>query len=326
MGESTLVSDNTQAGRRTIIASVVQTCSARYSVKNTLKKLEDLVSEGKGRHGSQLMVFPEAFIGGYPKFSTFGTVIGERSPEGREEFLRYHSAAVDIPSPVISSIERISKTYGAFLVVGVIERDHGTLYCTVIFVDPELGYVGKHRKLAPTALERVIWGQGDAKTLSVVQKSFGRVEAQLTAAICWENYMPLLRSYYYSKASGSHIYCAPTVDTRTEWQSTMQHVALEGRCFVLSACQFAQEKDYPADHAVKNPEGRGDVNVMIRGGSVIISPLGKVLAGPMYDQEGILTAELDMDDIVRGKFDLDVAGHYARPDIFQLVVNGAKDG
>ena len=123
-----------------------------------------------------------------------------------------------------------------------------------------------------------------------------------------------VRSYYYSKASGSHIYCAPTVDARAEWQSTMKHVALEGRCFVLSACQFAQEGDYPANHAVRNPDGRSDTNVVIPGGSVIISPLGKILAGPMYCEECILTAELDMNDVIRGKFDLDVVGHYARPD------------
>lgn len=128
-------------------------------------------------------------VGGYPKFSSFGVVVGDRLPEGRDEFARYYNAAVDIPSPAISRIEEISKENDVFLVVGVIERDQGTLYCTAIFVDPAHGLVGKHRKLIPTAMERVIWGQGDASTLTVVNKNFGssdnRVNAKLTATICW---------------------------------------------------------------------------------------------------------------------------------------------
>ena len=121
-----------------------------------------------------------------------------------------------------------------------------------------------------------------------------------------------MRTFYYSK--GTQIYCAPTVDARPEWQHTMAHIALEGRCFVLSACQYAEEKDYPAGHAVSDDPERKPNNVMIAGGSVIINPLGKILAGPLLGEEGVITAELDLDDVVRGKFDLDVTGHYARPD------------
>jgi len=226
-------------------------------------------------------------------------------------------------------IENISKELEVFIVIGVIERDGGTLYCTAVFVDPHHGLVGKHRKLVPTAMERVIWGQGDGSTLTVVDASFknvetsndSRVNAKLSATICWENYMPLLRTYYYSK--GTQIYCAPTVDARPEWQHTMAHIAIEGRCFVLSACQYAEEKDYPADHAVYDKDKRDPTNVMISGGSVIISPLGKVLAGPLRGEEGVISAELDLDDVVRGKFDLDVIGHYERPDIFRLQVLGS---
>jgi len=163
---------------------------------------------------------------------------------------------------------------------------------------------------------------GDGSTLPVVQKSFkakeghGKVSTKLSATICWENYMPLLRTYYYSK--GIEIYCAPTVDARPSWQHSMRHIALEGRCFVLSACQYSAEKDYPQDHAVADPSSRSEENVVIAGGSVIVNPLGEVLAGPLLGQEGILVADLDMNDVVRGKFDLDVVGHYARSDVFQL--------
>ncbi|CAL1695252.1 unnamed protein product [Somion occarium] len=309
-----------------IRASVVQACTAAYSLADTLDKLERFARIAKERDGAQLVVFPEAFIGGYPKFSTFGATVGERRPEGRDEFLRYYNAAIEVPSPSVSRVESISRELGVFLVVGVIERDLGTLYCTVIFVDPIQGYVGKHRKLAPTAMERIIWGQGDASTLTVVDATFGQpqvaepTKAKLSATICWENYMPLLRTFYYSQ--GTQIYCAPTVDARPEWQHTMIHIALEGRCFVLSACQYAEEKDYPSDHAVANPDKREPGNIMIAGGSVIVNPLGKVLAGPLLGQEGVLSAELDLDDIPRGKFDLDVTGHYARPDVFQLTVAG----
>ncbi|KAI8980733.1 carbon-nitrogen hydrolase [Trametes punicea] len=307
----------------TIRASVVQAATAAYSLPDTLDKLEKFTRLAKERDGAQLVVFPEAFIGGYPKMSTFGIVVGERRPEGRDEFLRYAKAAIEIPSPAITRIEQISKETNVFLVVGVIERDNGTLYCTVVFVDPEQGYVGKHRKLVPTAMERVIWGQGDGSTLPVLTKTFesslspsAAVQVKISATICWENYMPLLRNYYYSQ--GTQIYCAPTVDARPEWQHSMKHIALEGRCFVLSACQFALEKDYPPDHAVADVNARDPNAVMIGGGSVIVNPMGKVLAGPLLNGEGVLTAELDLDDVMRGKFDLDVTGHYARNDVFEF--------
>jgi len=310
----------------TVRASVVQTCTASYSLSDTLDKFENITKLAKGRDGTQLVVFPEAFIGGYPKMSTFGCVVGDRNAQGRDEFLRYHKSAIEIPSPAISRIEVVSKETGVFVVMGVVERDAGTLYCTVIFVDPDQGLIGKHRKLMPTATERLVWGFGDGTTLPVLEKTFASsieteqtVTTKISAAICWENYMPLLRTHYYSL--GTQIYCAPTVDHRPVWANSMIHIALEGRCFVLSACQFATEKDYPADHAVVDVNNRHPDNVMINGGSMIVNPLGKVLAGPSRKPEDILTAKLDLDDVIRGKFDLDCVGHYARPDIFKLTAN-----
>jgi nitrilase len=195
----------------------------------------------------------------------------------------------------------------------VIEREGGTLYCTVLFFDQTGTLLGKHRKLMPTAMERIIWGTGDGSTLPVFQTDVGRVGA----VICWENYMPLLRAAMYGK--NIQIYCAPTVDDREVWLSTMRHIAVEGRCFVLSACQFARRRDFP--DTFLPVQGTAPDTVLIRGGSSIVSPMGEVLAGPLYDQAGILVADVDLDKIVQGKFDLDVVGHYARPDVFRLEVN-----
>ncbi|KAF9044618.1 carbon-nitrogen hydrolase [Hymenopellis radicata] len=312
---------------RKLRVSVVQACCQKYDLDATLEKLEQLTRLAKDRDGAQLAVFPEAFIGGYPKTSTFGSVVGDRSADGRNEYVRYHAAAIEVPSPAVSRIEAISKATGVFLVIGIIERDGGTLYCCQIFVDPDQGYLGKHRKLAPTAVERIIWGQGDGSTLPVIEQQFisaegtAQVQTKISGAICWENYMPLLRYYYYSK--GTELYCASTVDSRPVWQSSMVHIALEGRCFVLSACQYAEEKDYPEGHAVYDDSARHPDNVMLGGGSVIVNPLGQVLAGPLLKGEGVLTATIDLDDCIRGKFDLDVVGHYARPDVFGFTANVA---
>ncbi len=199
------------------------------------------------------------------------------------------------------------------LVIGVMERSGGTLYCTVLFFAPDGRCLGKHRKLMPTAAERLIWGSGDGSTLPVLETPVGRVGA----VICWENYMPLLRTAMYAK--GIEIYCAPTADGRDTWLPTVRHIAQEGRCFVLSCNQFARRRDYPVDY----PTAFGDdpETVLSRGGSCIIGPLGQILAGPDYDGEAILTADLDLAEIARARLDFDAVGHYARPDVFQLTVD-----
>ena len=165
----------------------------------------------------------------------------------------------------------------------------------------------------PTAAERLVWGFGDGSTLTVVDTRIGR----LGAVICWENYMPMLRMAMYAK--GVQLYCAPTADDRETWVPTMRHVALEGRCFVLTACQVLRRSDMPAD--IPNALGDAPGTPLMRGGSCIIDPAGRVLAGPAFDEEAILTDELDLDQIARGKYDFDVVGHYARPDVFQLSVD-----
>jgi nitrilase len=293
-------------------AAVVQDAPVAFDLERSVAKVAARAAEA-AKQGAQIVVFPEAFLSGYPKGADFGARVGMRTPEGREDFRRYWASAVDVPGPVTARLGEIASAAQVYLVIGVIERAGGTLYCTVLFFAPDGALLGKHRKVMPTAMERLIWGFGDGSTLPVFPSPLGRIGA----VICWENYLPLLRAAMY--AQGVQLYCAPTVDDRETWLSTMRHVAQEGRCFVLSSCQFARRRDYPADY--KAIQGDDPETVLIRGGSCIIGPLGEVLAGPSFDGPGILTADLDLDAIVRGKFDLDVVGHYARPDVFQLHVN-----
>ena len=295
-----------------IRVAVVQAAPVVFDVARTLTKLQDLVADA-ARRGARLAVFPEAFVSAYPKGLGFGARLGMRSPEGREEFRRYFDSAIDVPGPATEAIGAAARAGGLFLVVGVIERAGGTLYCTALFFGPDGVLLGKHRKLMPTALERLVWGFGDGSTLPVLDTPLGK----LGAVICWENYMPLLRTAMYAK--GVQLYCAPTVDDHETWLPTMRHIALEGRCFVLSACQYLRRADCPADYACI--QGDEAATILIRGGSCIVAPLGQVLAGPHFDGETILTVDLDMNAIARGKYDLDVVGHYARPDVFRLLVN-----
>ena len=267
-------------------------------------------------NGARLIVFPEAFLGGYPKGSSFGAPVGMRKPQGREDFRLYHAGAISLDGPEIELLAEATGETGAFVVIGVIERDGGTLYCTALFFDGEKGLVAKHRKLMPTGAERLIWGFGDGSTLPVIDTPLGRIGT----VICWENYMPMMRMAMYDQ--GVTLYCAPTADDRDGWAASMQHIALEGRCFVLSACQHITRGAWPADHDCAL--GDDADTVLLRGGSMIVAPLGTVLAGPDYSGETILYADIDPAEVVRGKYDFDVTGHYSRPDVFSLRVNVAQ--
>lgn len=199
------------------------------------------------------------------------------------------------------------------MVVGVIERAGGTLYCSALTFDGGRGLVGIHRKLMPTAAERLIWGFGDGSTMQAADTAVGRVGA----VICWENYMPMLRMHMY--AQGVQFWCAPTADDRDTWLPTMQTIALEGRCFVLTACQWITRAAYGPGH--ESALGDAPGTVMMRGGSAIVGPLGAVLAGPDFAGETILTAELDPAEITRGKYDFDVHRPLRAPDVFRLTVD-----
>ncbi|MFY2026721.1 carbon-nitrogen hydrolase family protein [Achromobacter xylosoxidans] len=261
--------------------------------------------------GAALVVMPEALLGGYPKGEIFGTRLGYRLPEGRQAYARYYQNAIDVPGPETDALAALSQRTGASLVIGVIERAGSTLYCTALYFDPAAGLAARHRKLMPTGTERLIWGQGDGSTLPVVKTAAGRVGG----AICWENHMPLLRTAMYAK--GVQIWCAPTVDERDIWQCSMRHIAHEGRCFVISACQVQPS---PAELGLDVP-GWDPQRPLINGGSLIVGPLGDVLAGPLHGQTGLLTATIDIEDLVRARYDFDVVGHYARPDVFTLDVD-----
>ena len=298
-----------------LIAAVAQTATIMFDTAATVAKAETLMAEAAAR-GAQVLVFPEAFIGGYPKGADFHIFIGARTPEGRQDFLKYYEAAVALDGPEIAQLAQAAGTHKLYVCVGIIEREGGTLYCTAVYLGPEGTVLGHHRKLMPTALERLVWGYGDGSTLKAVDTPFGK----LGAVICWENYMPALRMAMYQQRVA--LYCAPTADDRDSWISTMQHIAMEGRCFVLSSCQHLRRAQFTMEAMhIRLPDA--PETLLMRGGSCIISPAGKVLAGPVYGEDVLLTAEIDLDDIPRAQMDFDPVGHYARPDVFQLAVNTA---
>jgi nitrilase len=280
--------------------AVAQVGSVLFDTASSLQRVERLCEEAASG-GVRLVVFPEALLGGYPKGLDFGAVVGSRSDAGKAMFARYFKAAVACPGAETEMLAEWARRWALYIVIGVVERDGGTLYCSSLLFSPEGGLIAKHRKLMPTGSERLIWGTGDGSTMQVMETEIGRIGM----AICWENYMPLYRQHLYEQ--GVQLWCAPTVDAREMWQTSMRHIAYEGRCFVLSACQRLTKEDWQVDLQ--------DAGGVIDGRSLIVSPQGGVVAGPM-EETGLLVAEIDMDEITRGKFDLDVAGHYNRPDVF----------
>ena len=297
--------------------AVVQAAPVLFNREASIEKACRLARDAAAQ-GAKLILFPEAFVPAYPRGLSFGTVVGSRSPQGRLTWQTYWENAVEVPGPATEALGAAARQANAYLVIGVIERDsqfsRGTLYCTLLYFGPDGRLLGKHRKLKPTAAERLVWGEGDGSTLTVLDTEIGKIGG----LICWENYMPLARMAMYGK--GVEIYLAPTADARDTWQHTLRHIAFEGRCFVLGCNQFVTKSMYPPD-LVGVEDLAGQPEILCRGGSAIISPLGDVLAGPLFDQEGTLFADIDLAEIAQSKFDLDVTGHYARNDVFQLLVN-----
>jgi len=296
--------------------AVVQAGSEVMDKEKGVRKTVRLI-EKAGKKGAKIIVFPEAFIPAYPRGMSFGAVVGSRSDEGRKDFQTYWQNSMMVPGDETEEIGKAAKKANAYVVIGVIEQSskgRGTLYCTVLFFNPDGSLIGKHRKLKPTGSERLIWGEGDGSTLPVFETPFGKIGS----LICWENYMPLARAAMYDK--GVQIYIAPTADGRDTWFATMQHIAVEGRCFVLSCNQYSTKDMYP-DYITSRKEFESLPHELTRGGSCIVDPLGNFLIEPVLGKEEILYAEIDLEKIAAAQYDFDVAGHYARPDVFQLIVN-----
>ncbi|SFH42459.1 nitrilase [Priestia megaterium] len=300
--------------------AVIQAASVIMDREASTEKAISLTLEA-GEKGANIVVFPEAFIPAYPRGLAFGATVGSRSAEGRKDWLRYWENSVPVPSETTDKLGEAARKAGVYLVIGVIERDNefsgGTVYCSVLFFGPDGTLLGKHRKLKPTGSERLIWGEGDGSTLPVFDTPYGKIGA----LICWENYMPLARAAMYAK--GVQIYIAPTADSRNVWQSTIRHIAVEGRCFVLSCNQYVNKDMYPTDLACYD-DLASSLDEMCPGGSAIVGPLGEYIKEPVFGKEELLITDLDLREIAYSQFDFDVVGHYSRPDVFQLVVNEEK--
>lgn len=297
--------------------AVIQEPPVFFDKSKTLDKIETLV-QTYADQGCELVVFPESFVPGYPRGFSFGATLGSRTDEGRKLYSEFSDNSIDLESEDLQRLEILAKTHRTYLVIGVTEKQNtnGTLYCSMLYISPTKGLLGVHRKIKPTGSERLVWGEAAGESLVTFKTKIGK----LGGLICWENYMPLARMSMYQK--GVEIYIAPTADSRDAWTATMKHIALEGRCFVLGCNQYYTKSMYPEKYQqwVQNePED------MCRGGSIIVSPLGKVIKGPLFGEAGALVAELDLEEVQQSKFDFDVIGHYARNDIFELKVNGQPD-
>ncbi len=294
---------------------VIQDSPVFFDKAQTLAKVDELTSR-YAKQGAELVVFPESFIPGYPRGFSFGTRMGGRSEQGRELYAEYLAQSVDLQSEDLGRLEDLSRQQQVYLVIGVTEKLNSSLYCSMLYISPTEGLLGVHRKIKPTAFERVIWGEAGGEDLCTFDTRIGK----LGGLICWENYMPLARMAMYRQ--GVEIYLAPTADARERWNHTMIHIALEGRCFVLGCNQYITKSMYPEKYRQLAEQ---EEEAFCPGGSVIVSPMGKVLAGPLYGAAGALMAELDLSEIAKARLDFDVAGHYSRNDIFDLKVRNQPE-
>jgi nitrilase len=286
----------------------------------TIERLAELTAEAAG-NGAQLVVFPETFVAVYPSSVWARHFAGWADDRAKGAFAAIARSAVSVPGPAADRLGEITREHGVWLVTGVNEVDPerpGTLYNTLLYHAPDGRLALHHRKLVPTNHERLVWGQGDGRGLRAIPTDIGRIGG----LICWENYMPLARFSLYE--SGVEIYIASTADDGDAWQATLVHIAREARSFVVAPSHFQRASAYPDDFPLREAlEGR---DVIGRGGSAILGPDGSYLAGPLYDEEGILYAELDPARLFEERQRFDPAGHYHRPDVLRLRVNAPRDG
>lgn len=301
----------------TVRAAAVQAAPILLDRAATVEKACRLVQQAADG-GAELVVLPEAFVPGYPVWLWSSNDGGH--PELEEEaFARLYANAVAVPGEATATLGRAARAARAVVAIGVTEREaeygHGTLYNSLLIFSRAGELIARHRKLMPTYKERTVWGQGDGSSLSVLDTSVGR----LGGLICWENLMPLARYALY--AQGEQVHLAPTADCGDAWQPTLRHIAYEGRVFVIASCQVLSRQALSDEPALAGFPP--DAGWLMRGGSAIVAPGGDCpyLAGPLWEQEGILQATLDLARVVKAKHSLDVSGHYSRPDVFELHVN-----
>ena len=296
--------------------AIAQIAAVAFDADACIDKMAHWARKAAGE-GAELLVFPEAVLPGYPASLDWGGESASfRANVADEEYARYWNGAIELTANGYKPLQEIARANNLYVVAGIIEKEGGTLYCTSVIFGPDGAFLGKHRKLMPTVAERLVWGRGDGSTLPVIDTSIGKIGTVL----CWENYMPLLRSTMYAK--GVQLYCAPTADDSDRWFNTMQHIAFEGGCFVISACQYSVRTDFPADYG-SIPES-ATTGPLFRGGSCIVGPDGEFIVKPNTTGETLLTAELDFNDIVKAKYKFDSVGHYSRPDVFRLVLNESE--
>ena len=282
--------------------------------RRTIDKLVQLAAEAAG-NGAQLLVFPEAFVPAYPSSIWAKALAGWAEPGATEAFALLAREAVAVPGEATERIGATAREHGVWIVTGVTEVDPdrpSTLYNTLLYHGPDGALIGKHRKLVPTNHERLVWGPGDGEGLRAIPTALGRIGG----LICWENYMPLARFALYE--SGVEIYLAPTADDGEAWQSTLVHIARESRSFVVAPSHFQRASAYPADFPLRRLID--EAGTIGRGGSAILGPDGSYLAGPLYDAEGTLYADLDPARLWEQRQRFDPAGHYHRPDVLGLRV------
>lgn len=296
--------------------AAVQACPVYMDLEATTEKACELIAAA-GREGAELAVFPEAFLPGYPLWVWF-IPPGQTRPL-REVYAELHRNSVTVPGETTDRLSEAARAAGVTVAIGINERNSeasdSTIFNTLLYIGADGTLLGKHRKLMPTAAERLVWGMGDGSDLEVFATSFGR----LGGLLCWENYMPLAR--YALCAWGEQIHVAPTWDRGEPWLSTMRHVAKESRCFVVGCCTAMHVSDIPDRFSFKE-EYMGAVDGWVNpGDSLIVDPDGKVVAGPAHEEETILYAEVRPDQLTGPRFQLDIAGHYARPDVFRLQID-----
>ncbi|MBK5242742.1 carbon-nitrogen hydrolase family protein [Clostridium sp.] len=295
--------------------ALIQAAPVLFNKDATIDKVVREILEA-GKQGANLIVFPEAFVPCYPYGMTFGFTVGGRSEEGRKDWKVYYDNSVIVPSDDTDRIAKAAGEVHAYVSIGITERDinNCTLYCTNLFFSPEGKLVGKHRKLKPTGAERFIWGDGNEGAFPIIDTPWGN----MGSLICWENYMPLARVALYMK--GVTLYIAPNTNNNEEWQTTIRHIAIEGRCYVINVNQYVTKDMYPdifhcPDEIAKLPDD------VLTGGSCIVDPFGHYVTEPIWDKEEIIYVDIDMEQVPLSRMEFDATGHYSRPDVLELIIH-----